>query len=435
MSLLTPLPSLALVRSELLRNLRKITPVIFLTLIVLFNSAAVIMNWPLNDNVSTLYWQSSNILVVLVAFLMTLLVVMVPGHAAASIAAERQRGTFEMTRLTLISAGGCVVAKVINTIGLYMLLVFACAPILAVQFFLFGMEWQTLLYGMIVIFATAIACASVGVFISSINSRPATATILSFAATFVLMGGPLAMLYVVVEIMGLRGFAATLEQLMTSFSPVAVLFESTTRGASLSEAAPLFCYLAVWSNLFIVLAIVAVKKSSSSESEGGSSQGVVRRVWGFVHSRVLGRSYYKRRLPAIPDVLNPVFVVESRWGKLTKHGALIRIFLAVLVLNLTFGGFICFNAAEFGIWAFEYSSVVIGMDFFLACLLFPGVLANAFVKEAEQDNMDFLRSTLLTPFELVWGKCAAGLRTMMAFLAGVAFGALSQKTHFCTMGA
>jgi ABC-type Na+ efflux pump permease subunit len=42
-------------------------------------------------------------------------------------------------------------------------------------------------------------------------------------------------------------------------------------------------------------------------------------------------------------------------------------------------------------------------------LLLPGVAASLITSERELDRMDLLRSTLLTPFRLIWGKFVAAL--------------------------
>jgi ABC-type transport system involved in multi-copper enzyme maturation permease subunit len=116
-----------------------------------------------------------------------------------------------------------------------------------------------------------------------------------------------------------------------------------------------------------------------------------------------------REHPPIADELNPVMIKELRWGLLGRMTAMVRVFYIAFMVDMLLVSGAAVTARD------SVSTVHLGglLAIAAACLFAPLMLANIFTKEYEQENMDMLRMTLVTPGRVLLGKLAGGVAAFL----------------------
>lgn len=111
---------------------------------------------------------------------LVLIVMIVPAYSSSSISAERERGTFELLAITLLSSGTIIKQKLVAAISQVIMLIAASLPIVAMVF-LFGGVSPTeivVVYGMLIF--TAILLSSIGMLCSCCVRNSRTSTFLAY---------------------------------------------------------------------------------------------------------------------------------------------------------------------------------------------------------------------------------------------------------------
>ena len=118
--------------------------------------------------------------VILMELLMTAFIA--PGLTSGAVAAERERGTFDLLRTTLLSARAFVLGKLGAAFAFLLLLIFAALPLESIAFMLGGVGLEELLVSTLMLIVTAIHFCALGLFFSSLTKRVLTATVSSYGS-------------------------------------------------------------------------------------------------------------------------------------------------------------------------------------------------------------------------------------------------------------
>lgn len=194
------LPFGALIRVELLRTLRLTRTILFLGVFLVVASVVALLNWPTYE--STWSGAGSAARGFLVAISMVLWIgaaLCIPALAGNSVVQERERRTLDMLATTLATPGLFVFAKLINSVGFAAILCVSMAPILVLSNFLVGVDVWAPVAVVLLVLATSLATASLGIWSSLRCRRSATAVACSYVLMLVLQGVPIFLLVILLQ--------------------------------------------------------------------------------------------------------------------------------------------------------------------------------------------------------------------------------------------
>jgi hypothetical protein len=342
----------------------------------------------------------------------------VPAFASSAIVVEKEQQTFDMLALTLIRPFGMLTAKLLNTVGFFLLLVVGVLPVLGVVFFLVGVDWLELGASFILILMTTFSCAMVGILSSVLFRKTFVAILGGYAGMLFLMGGPL-LLYM---LLGLTfSFRARLESFAEVTSPIGTLvliFEGLTAGEVFLFILAMLYQLAFIRICYRLTMRILKRPAEPVRVETAKPIDDPR----ILEARRKTFPYYLidplRRKKQIEDGKNPMFVKELRWGVMNRNTVLIRIFYITFIVYLIVGiGTVFIDPRSPDMLAWLMTQIV------LTVVIAPALMATSFTKEYELGNIDMLRMTLLTPRDIVLGKMWAGAASVApALLAAVVTG-------------
>ncbi len=118
-----------------------------------------------------------------------------PAFTAGAISLERENKTFDVLRLTLLTPGQIVWAKLLSALGFTLLLLFATLPLFSLAFLLGGVEPLELVIALCVVFASALMFALLALYISARSRTTVGAMLGTYAIVLgIVIGIPLAAL-------------------------------------------------------------------------------------------------------------------------------------------------------------------------------------------------------------------------------------------------
>ena len=119
-----------------------------------------------------------------------------PALTSGAIAAERERQTYDLLRVTLLPAHSLVLGKFTAGLVFILLLLFTSLPLQSPAFLIGGVVLQEILIAIVILIVTAIAFCAAGMFFSSLFSRTLLSTVASYAfAIFLVFGIPMIMVF------------------------------------------------------------------------------------------------------------------------------------------------------------------------------------------------------------------------------------------------
>ncbi len=136
---------------------------------------------------------------------MAVLLFIIPGISAGSIAGERDRQTLIPLQVTLMSPRSIFLGKVLSSSSFVLLLLVASFPIMAVPYLVGGISLRQVVFALVTLMVTGFLLAIMGVACSSIFRRTQTATLAAYGLTLALTLGTLVGLAVLAVIDGSRG--------------------------------------------------------------------------------------------------------------------------------------------------------------------------------------------------------------------------------------
>ena len=413
------LPTYALLKRELLVQLRMKRTFFWLLALAVITSWLLLANWPssyfINWSNTAMYATVITAIVTGAAFVGSAL--FVPGIAAVSVVVEKEQGNWDSLYLTLISPNGIVLGKFLSAVTLYMLFLFALMPMLAVVFFLIGVDWSQFINLFLFILATTGTLGAIGVACSVTCRKTVWAIISSYIGMAVLMGVPLIPVVIVAEVWRIRWLERLIEDhaiAMTGFGAFIYLMGGT------GMAAIDFYWHFAYQGLLVAIAVLwtlhVLRKPAKppvilQEKPIDDTATLKKRQRGFPFYLIDPL----RRIKPIPDSLNPMYAREMRCGLLLRRTSTVRltyIFMLLLWIISASTGFIMDGRSNFDeLWAM----CLFGHGL-LICGFIPAFFANLFTKENELANLDMLLMTSLTPEEIAKGKMYAAMRRVGMFL-------------------
>jgi ABC-type transport system involved in multi-copper enzyme maturation permease subunit len=105
-----------------------------------------------------------------------------PALTSGAISSERERQTFDLLRVSLLSPRHLIMGKLGSAAAYLLLLIFTAIPIQSLAFFLGGVGMEEMLVSILMLVVSAFFFCALGLYFSTIAKRPLTATIFSYAA-------------------------------------------------------------------------------------------------------------------------------------------------------------------------------------------------------------------------------------------------------------
>jgi ABC-type transport system involved in multi-copper enzyme maturation permease subunit len=131
-----------------------------------------------------------------------------PALTSGAIASERERQTFDLLRVTLLSPGRMILGKYLSGLVFIFLLLFSSLPMQSLAFIIGGVQVEEILIAVLILAVTAVSFCAVGLFFSSLFSRVLFATVLSYAfAIFMVFGIPMIALFLLVVFNASLGYS------------------------------------------------------------------------------------------------------------------------------------------------------------------------------------------------------------------------------------
>jgi ABC-type transport system involved in multi-copper enzyme maturation permease subunit len=422
-------PFAALLRRELLTLLRRTSTYVMLFLFVGAATALVANElpntWELEFRAAS---YSREMLFYSTLLLVTAVCLFLPTLGATSITVEREQDTLDMLKTTMVTRTGLVMSKIIITCAFFFLLFAGSLPVLATPIFLAGLDLSVVLYTLAIVATMAITASVAGVMTSSLYQRTIVAVPLAFAPTAIMFCGGLLFLVPVVLLFGRISSMSIMLQARYSYSAIGRdslvdwLAMTSPFGAlyALNELPSfgmrrmlvLVLYQGVGTAIMFQIALRRLYRSPKAKR--------YEKVKPIDDTAILAKRkktfpYYlidplARKKP-IEDGRNPMLVREVRWGAFNRGTRNVRVFYFAFALFLV-------PALD----AYVSDNIAPGVLFLQQCmmiLLAPTVVANTLTKEYEMGNMDMLRMSLLTPYEIIMGKLVAGLSALAPIYAAV----------------
>ena len=420
-------PGFAIIKREFLSGLRDPKPFYFLAaMLLVMIVTAIFMIYTLtiqskNFNGNFFGPNPQRLFMLYGMALYSGAVLLIPPMAAAAICVEKQRGSFELLKMTYIRPLAIAVAKFANVLGIYLLVVIATLPLAGLFFFFVGIDWIQFTRSMFIVLSAAVCCALVGIFCSAWFYRTLPAVIATYAICMLLQGG-----FVFITILLAESFGGGVLDLLHKIDddyilplvPPIYLFSPSMGDTFTTIVVTLVFYgsisaLAFWGALRIIRR--PVRMMADNDIKGSPE---ARRADGPFSSRFL----QPRRHWPIPDAINPMLYKELRSGLFQKRSYPAWLFVGFASLCFVVSWYYVRNN---GRQIQDYGSHVASALFFdtvLLLLISPAFTATAMAKEYEWGNWDLLNTTLLTPRRIISGKFRAALVGATVPVAAAALG-------------
>jgi ABC-type transport system involved in multi-copper enzyme maturation permease subunit len=185
------LPMLAVIKRELVANLRTRRSLVFLGLFLCINLFPL---GPLVDYDQRLPYALFRIYhhfaVSGAVLFMVIGVVLSPILAAESVTRERDRDTLDLLKLTPIRPSGVILAKLISATAFYLILLIASLPLMALYLPLAGLNGTQLGFALALLVATLLSCGMVGTAAAALFRKRSSISSTSLLGIAMAMGGP-----------------------------------------------------------------------------------------------------------------------------------------------------------------------------------------------------------------------------------------------------
>lgn len=103
-----------------------------------------------------------------------------PALTAGAISSERERGTFDLLRVSLLSSRALVLGKLGSAVMYLLLLIFTALPLQSLAFFLGGVGMAEMIVSIVMLASSAFLFCTMGLYFSSIAKRTVVATVISY---------------------------------------------------------------------------------------------------------------------------------------------------------------------------------------------------------------------------------------------------------------
>jgi ABC-type transport system involved in multi-copper enzyme maturation permease subunit len=370
---------------ELLVNLRTPRAFILLALYQLLLAGVVVLAWPREERLDLSRDPVSARKLIDLFFLGQYVItsLMAPSFAAGSITGEKERKTYELLLASPLRPGAIVFGKMIASLTHLGLLVVASLPIIVVCLPLGGVSLYEVLAAYMGLIVSVIVFGAIGVACSSYFGRTAAALMVSYLTILPMVLGGI-MFWILLQNDGQLRL-----QIFTTILPA---FGLTISIMLCSAAAARMIY------------------PPDVGSEGNEVVDIERESVNAV-GLVIHRDQFPDRLFAPPkrkslmkDNANPIFDKEIHSELFSQGTLMLRLVIQIsMFLAIPLMAWLLFWLPDHSPWYISYVLV-------FNMLVGPVFNAGSVTSERERQTLDLLLTTIISPWQILWGKWIAGLR-------------------------
>lgn len=373
---------------ELLVNLRMVRAFVLLFVYQALLGAVVYVAWPQDTHLdltanSEHATQTRALVDLFFIGQFVIASMMAPSFAAGSITGEKERHTYEMLLASPLRPAAIVLGKLVAALTHLAVLIFASLPIVMLCLPLGGVSVYEVLAAYIGLILSVITFGMISVACSAFFQRTSAALVVSYLLILPLV--------IIGAIFWLR---------MARFGEFRLMLILTVLPA-LSAAACLVLFFNT-SSLLLHPPDVGSEGKEVVDLEQEAQQAV---------GLVIQRDQFPDKLFAPPkrddlmeDDANPVYDKEIRSEIFSQGTLMLRLVIQVsMVLAIPFMAVCLYIYPQYAPWYISYV-VVFNM------LVGPVFSAGSVTSERERETLDLLLTTVITPWQILWGKLIAGLR-------------------------
>jgi ABC-type transport system involved in multi-copper enzyme maturation permease subunit len=371
---------------ELLVNLRTPRAFVLLLLFQLLLAAVVFFAWPKDNQRLDLTGSGGNTSSLVDLFFLgqyVLASLMAPSFAAGAIAGEKERATYELLLASPIRPESVVMGKLIAALTHLAILIFSSLPIVMLCLPLGGVSFYEVLAAYFGLMVSVITFGMISVACGSFFSRTSSSLVVSYLLILPMALGGVLFWYL------MSPFGETRVKLTVTVLP----------GIAAAITIPLF-YICCARMLYPPDFGSEGKEVVDLEAEAVQAVGLV-----------IQRDKFPDRLFAPPkretlmnDGVNPIYDKEMRSEIFGQGTLMLRLAIQIsMVLAIPMMGWTLYLQREYA--PFYISYVVL-----FNILIGPVFSAGSVTSERERQTLDLLLTTVITPWQLLWGKLLSGLR-------------------------
>jgi ABC-type transport system involved in multi-copper enzyme maturation permease subunit len=373
---------------ELLVNLRMGRAFVLLLLYQALLGAVVYFAWPQDTRLdltanSASVQQTKRLVNLFFVGQFVLASMMAPSFAAGSITGEKERKTYEMLLASPLRPAAIVLGKLIASLTHLGVLIFASLPIVMLCLPLGGVSLYEVLAAYLGLILSVISFGMISVAASAYFQRTSASLVVSYLLIL-----PLAILGVIV-------WMNLAEQGLFRLMLILTVLPAVT-------AALVIALFFNTSALLLHPPDVGSEGKEVVDLEQEAQQAV---------GLVIQRDQFPDKLFAPPkrddlleDDANPVYEKEIRSEIFSQGTLMLRLVIQVSMLLA-----IPFMAVCLYIWP-ENAKWYICYVVMFNMLVGPVFSAGSVTSERERETLDLLLTTVITPWQILWGKLLAGLR-------------------------
>jgi hypothetical protein len=387
---LSLLPPTAMLRRELLSNLRRTRTFVLIGGVCTLFIGVFIYSISLVVAAQGAGYSPERMIVSLSGWFSVLTMVLIPPLTIFAIREEKQQDTLDLLMMSLIRPSVILLSKIAGMGLFYLLTVIALLPVIGVAFFFVGLD------------ITQFASLFGGLLLIALL----TAAIAAYCAVS-LESAPKAILSTYLLLFFITTFTSCLSIFQTGFVAAAPPFYTGYFVRHIPQLATLA--------FIVALAVETVRnfrKFTAPPPPPGERPIDDKRV---LRERRLSYPFYlidpRRRKPPIRDGRNPVHCRELITSPFSQADLRIRMALIYTLISLPVAIYMLGRGHDS-----VDTGLVITLHSYFLTFLCPAFAATLMVKEHEQDNLDMLRMTLLSPAEVIRGKMRAGVSFMYPLL-------------------
>lgn len=371
---------------ELLVNLRMPRAFVLLLLYQVLLAAVVYFAWP-QDNIRldlTENPESTRQLVNLFFLGQYILAsLMAPSFAAGAVTGEKERKTYEMLLASPLRPEAIVMGKLVAALTHLAILIFASLPIVMLCLPLGGVSIYEVLAAYLALISSVVTFGMISVAAGSFFKRTSASLVVSYLVML-----PMAILGVVFW-QSLEDYGETRFHLSVTVIP----------GIAAAISIVLF-YLTSARMLYPPDMGSEGKEVVDLEQEAAEAIGLV-----------IQRDQFPDRLFAPPkreslmdDKTNPVYDKEMRSEVFGQGTLMLRLAIQIsMVLAIPLMAVFLYIYRSMAPWYITYVCV-------FNILVGPVFSAGSVTSERERQTLDLLLTTIITPWQILWGKLLSGLR-------------------------
>ena len=371
---------------ELLVNLRMPRAFVLLLIYQILLAAVVYFAWPA-DNVRLDLSENPESTQKLVNLFFLgqyiLASLMAPSFAAGAITGEKERKTYEMLLASPLRPEAIVMGKLVAALTHLAILIFASLPIVMLCLPLGGVSFYEVLAAYLALITSVITFGMISVTCGSFFKRTSASLVVSY------------LLILPLAIIGVVFWQAMSDYGETRFKLVVTVVPGLAAAVSI-----LMFYWTSARMLYPPDVGSEGKEVVDLEQEAAQAVGLV-----------IQRDQFPDRLFAPPkreslmaDNTNPVYDKEMRSEIFGQGTLMLRLAIQIsMILAIVFMAWFLYIVPSMAAWYITYVCV-------FNILVGPVFNAGSVTSERERQTLDLLLTTVITPWQILWGKLLAGLR-------------------------